>query len=144
METKDKKVFVFGPIHVFFKHTDYHGFVHSYNFYEWTSYVREAFFQETVSNFMDVVMRPIKMMTVKIYSNILGEAIFGDSLIARLTVGKIKRVSFDMNVYFFNKHTQKMICKTSHSIVFVDSTTGKFGTIPKEMMDVIIHYEEMD
>ena len=33
------KIFTFDKIVVFFKHTDYHGFVHPYNYLEWMSYL---------------------------------------------------------------------------------------------------------
>ena len=49
------KAFIFDKLTVFFKHTDYHGFVHPYNYLEWTSYVREAFFQENVPTFPDIL-----------------------------------------------------------------------------------------
>lgn len=136
------KQFIFKNLRVFYKHTDFYGFVHPYNFYEWTSYVREAYFQETVSNFAEVSSRPIKMMTTKIGLKILGEALFSDFLEAKLSVGKIKKVSFDMFVRFFNLRTQQVISRTHHTVVFVDSVAGGFAPIPKEMMNVIVHYQE--
>ena len=95
--------FIFKELKVFYKHTDYYGVVHPYNFYEWTSYVREAYFQETVANFKEVSARSIKMMTTKIGLEFFGGAVFGDDVEARLTVGKIKKVSFDMIINFFKK-----------------------------------------
>ena len=138
----DQKTFVFDKITAFFKHTDYHGFVHPYNFFEWTSYVREAFFQHTVSNFVEVLSRPIKMMTVKISASMLADSQFGDTIEARLTVGRIKKVSFDMVIRFFNHQKKKVVCETVHTIVFADSKTGEFADIPTEMRDVIINYKE--
>ena len=134
------QVFRFDKLGVYFKHTDYYGFVHPYNYFEWTSYIREAFFQETVENFMEVLARPIKMMTVKISYFFFEDSRFGDTLEARLTVGRIKRVSFDMIVRFCNK--EKVICSTTHTVVFIDSKTGEFAVIPEEMSRVIINYEE--
>lgn len=142
METSPTKVFTFDKLTAFFKHTDYHGFVHPYNFFEWTSYVREAFFQETVSNFEEILSRLIKMMTVKITCSSLNDSRFGDNFQARLTVGKIKRVSFDMIIRFWNLTRQQIASETSHTIVFVDSEKGQFAPIPEEIMRVIVHYEE--
>lgn len=136
------RVFIFDKFVVFFKHTNQLGNAHPYNFMEWTSFVREAFFQATVPNFKDVLMRPIKMMTTKIASTILSESEFGDELEARLTVGKIKKVSFDMIIRFVNTRKKKVACETVHTVVFVDSQLGSFADIPKEMMDVIVHYKE--
>ena len=136
------KVFVYDKLRIFFKHTDYHGFVHPYNYLEWTSYVREAFFQETVPTFLEVLERSIKMMTVKIGCSVLADSQFGDVIEAKLTVGRIKRASFDMIVRFFNPRTQHVACETVHTIVFANSITAKFADIPTEMMKVIVNYEE--
>ena len=134
--------FEFNKLAVFFKHTDYHGFVHPYNFYEWTSYVREAFFQSAVSNFEEVLARPIKMMTVKIGLESGEDATFGDHFQARLTVGKIKKVSFDMIIRFVNLQKKNIACKSTHTIVFVDSLAGKFANVPDEMKKVIHNYTD--
>ena len=87
-------------------------------------------------------MRPIKMMTTKISLQQLGDAIFGDSLEARLSVGRIKKVSFDMIIQFFDKRLQCNVCETKHTIVFFDLRLGKFAHIPDEMMKVIVGYVE--
>ena len=142
MEPIQHKIFIFDKITVYFKHTDYHGFVHPYNYFEWTSYVREAFFQATVPTFREILNRSIKMMTVKISSSLFFDSDFGDIIEARLTVGKIKKVSFDMVVRFYNIQKQKVACETTHTIVFVDSETAKFADIPTEMKQVIVCYEE--
>lgn len=135
-------IFTFNDLTVFFKHTDYYGCLHPYNYYEWTSYVREAFFQETVPNFLEVLHRPIKMMTVKIASNIFEDTLFGDKLEARLTVSRQKKVSFDMIIKFYSLLKQKVLCETIHTIVFADIRNGKFASIPEEMQRVIINYQE--
>ena len=138
----NSKVFSFNKCVVFFKHTNQLGFAHPYNFMEWTSYVREAYFQETVSNFMEVLQRPIKMMTTKISSAVLNDSEFGDTFEARLTVGKIKKVSFDMIIRFVNIKKREVACETVHTIVFVDTKAASFAPIPKEMLDVIVNYQE--
>ena len=137
------RVFKVPNLTIFFKHTDYHGYVHPYNYFEWTSFVREAFFQETVHNFQQVLDRPIKMMTVKIELALVGDSTFGDILEARLTVGKIKKVSFDMIIRFYNNQKNKIVCETTHTVVFVDFETGIFADIPEEMKKVIVNYPEL-
>jgi acyl-CoA thioesterase FadM len=134
--------FVFDKCAIFFKHTDQLGLAHPYHFMEWTSFVREAFFLETVSNFKEVLARPIKMMTTKIYSQIFNDSEFGDIFEARLTVGKIKKLSFEMIIRFVNKRKKEVAAETVHAIVFVDSEKECFSDIPKEMMEVIVHYRE--
>jgi acyl-CoA thioesterase FadM len=142
MKTACQKTFVFDKITAFFKHTDCYGFVHPYNFFEWTSYVREAFFQQTVQNFEKILSRPIKMMTVKIAATMFSDTKFGNTIEAKLTVARIKKVSFDMVIRFYNQQIKKVVCETVHTIVFVDSRTGVFADIPIEMKEVIVNYEE--
>jgi acyl-CoA thioesterase FadM len=139
---KGEKAFIFDKCVVFFKHTNRFGIIHPYNFLEWTSFVREAFFQETVPNFLEVTNRPIKMMTSKIFSTLFSDSGFGDPMEAVLTVGKIKKVSFDMIIRFFNLRKKKIACETVHTIVFVNSQTAEFSPIPEEMSRVIVHYTE--
>lgn len=139
-----KKTYNFDQITVFFKHTDCYGCVHPYNYFEWTSYVREDFFQCTVPNFKDIVFRSIKMMTVKINCKICNDAEFGDHIAAHLSVSKIKKVSFDMVIKFINTKNNNLLCQTDHTIVFVDSKTNEFAAIPNEMKRIIIKYVDDD
>jgi len=136
------RIFTFDKFVVFFKHTNHHGTLHFYNFLEWTSYVREAYFQATVDNFKQVLERHIKMMTTRINSTIFCHSEFGDTFEARLTVGKIKKASFDMIVRFYNQAKKKIACETVHTVVFVDSEKETFANIPEEMRRVILHYQE--
>lgn len=138
----EKKIFIFDRAGVFFKHTDFNGFLHPYNYFEWTSYAREDYFQETVSNFQEVLDRPIKMMTTKIELNVFQKATFGDVFDARLTVSKIKKVSFDMIVRFYNRRKEEISAETRHSIVFFDTNKNSFAPIPEEMIRVINNYQE--
>jgi len=144
MNQASNKTYIYNKISPFFKHTDYYGFVHPYNYYEWTSYVRERFFQDTVSNFLDVISRPIKMMTVKIHCAIHANAGFGTDFEARLTVSRIKKVSFDMMIHFNDLQQKKVVCETKHTVVFVDSRDGSFASIPMEMQNVIVDYVSKD
>ena len=136
------KVFVYDKFCIFFKHTDYYGFVHPYNYLEWTSYVREAFFSEMCEDFRSVLNSPIKMMTAKIQSQLLDDSRFGDCLEGRFTTTRIKKVSFDVVTRFFNKRIEKVVCETVHTLVFVDERSQKFTSIPENIKDAIVHYQE--
>ena len=144
MEIIARKIFVFDKIMVFFKHTDYHGFVHPYNYLEWTSFVREAFFSEVCKSFREILYSPVKMMTAKIHSTMHADAVFGDSIMAKFTVFRIKKVSFDVVVRFFRKSDNKFLCETRHTLVFVDSNSEKFTAIPQDLNHAILDYEEVD
>ncbi len=143
MEKTKSNVFIYDKFEVFFKHTDYYGYVHPYNFFEWTSYVREAFFSQMCGNFRSVLDSPIKMMTAKIHAELRGNSRFGDSIEARFTTSRIKKVSLDVTIRFFNKRLERIVCETNHTLVFVDSATQKFTNIPGEIRDAVVKYEEL-
>ncbi len=136
------KAFIFDKLGIFFKHTDYQGFLHPYNFFEWMSYTREAYFSQVCSDFHNILESPIKMMTAKVDAMLYDDGFFGDSIEAKLTITKIKKVSFDVIIRFFNKMSTKLICETRHTLVFVDSRTNAFTTIPKGLADAIVEYQE--
>jgi len=142
MEKKEHKIFIFDRIKVFFKHTDYYGYVHPYNYLEWTSYVREAFFSQMCGDFYSILDSPIKMMTSKINLTMYDDCVFGDEIEARFTTLKIKKISFDVIVRFIKKKTPKVICETQHTLVYVDSRSQKFNDIPKGIKDAVVEYEE--
>ena len=144
MEIKLNKVFIYTGLKIFFKHTDYHGFIHPYNFLEWTGYVREAFFSEMCADFREILNSPVKMMTAKINANYSGDGQFGDDLEARFSTSKIKKVSCDIIIRFFNKRIRNIICETKHTLVFVDSRTQAFTEIPNSIRDAILKFEEKE
>lgn len=141
LEESAHKTFVYDKIDVFFKHTDYHGFVHPYNYLEWTSYVREAFFSEICDEFREIIASPVKMMTARIGASFKSNSSFGDHIEARFCTSKIKKVSFDVNIVFVNKETQEELCATKHTLVFVDSRTNEFTHIPAPLKKVVSEYE---
>ena len=140
MSTAPNKIFIFDKIKIFFKHTDYYGFVHPYNYLEWTSYVREAYFSEICQDFKAIIESKVKMMTSKISLAMYEDSMFGDNIEARFVTSKIKKVSFDVIIQFYNKRLQKNVAETQHTLVFVDSSTMQFTTIPQALKDVIIDY----
>lgn len=142
MVGESKNSFLFDNISVFFKHTDFYGAVHPYNYFEWTSYVREAFFSGVCDDFESVLKSPIKMMTAKIELEVWGESAFGDKIEAYFTATKIKKVSFDVLVRFLNKSTNKYVCQTRHTLVFVNAESGKFTDIPEPIKRAIVLYRD--
>ena len=144
MLTTPNKVFIFDKIKVFFKHTDYHGYVHPYNYLEWTSYVREAFFSEVCDVFKAIIESKVKMMTSKISLTMHEDSVFGDNLEGRFVTSKIKKVSFDVIIQFYNSGLQKIVSETQHTLVFVDSATGQFAAIPEGLKSVIVGYSVED
>jgi len=141
MEKTQSKTYIYDKLSVFFKHTDYYGFIHPYNFYEWTSYVREAFFSQHCGDFFNILNSPIKMMTSKISAEMYDDSIFGDNIEARLTTARIKKISFDVIVNYYNKRLYKIVCKTQHTLVFVDSESQRFASIPVEIRESAAQYE---
>ena len=144
MKTAPSKIFTFDKLTVFFKHTDYYSFVHPYNFFEWTSYVREAFFSGICGDFRGILNSPVKMMTAKILATMHSESIFGDMIEGRFTTSRIKKVSFDVIVRFFNERLQELTCETQHTLVFIDSRTQEFTEIPQGIRDAIVNFQERE
>ena len=142
MEKAETNIFVFDRFEVFFKHTDFYGFVHPYNYFEWTSYVRESFFSQMCGDFESVLNSSIKMMTAKISADLKGESKFGDRMEARFTTTRIKKVSFEVIIRFFNKRVQNVVCETQHTLVFVDSKSEKFTNIPEPIRLAVLKYQE--
>ncbi|PIQ87548.1 MAG: hypothetical protein COV74_00305 [Candidatus Omnitrophica bacterium CG11_big_fil_rev_8_21_14_0_20_45_26] len=138
----ESKVYSFNQIQVFFKHTDQHGFIHPYNFLEWTSYVREAFFQEKVPNFLELTDGRIKMMTTRITCDLFLDCMFGDKLEAHITFEKIRHYSFNVKTTFLNLRLSKVVCATEHTLVFVDSERGKFASIPTELLQPVLEHSK--
>ena len=143
MEKTTINIFTFDKFKVFFKHTDYYGFVHPYNYFEWTSYVREAFFSQMCGDFQVILNSPIKMMTSKINADLKADSKFGDEIEAYFTTLKIKKVSFDVIVRFFNKRLNENVCETQHTLVFVDARTGRFTNIPEFIKTAVVKYQEV-
>jgi len=141
---ENNKIFVYDKLRVFFKHTDYYGAVHPYNFLEWTSYVREAFFSEMCGDFRKILESPIKMMTAKIELCTLGNSSFGDDIEGRFTTAQIKKVSFDVVVRFYNRQKNMVVCETRHTLVFIDSATQRFAAIPDNIKDAIVFYKDAE
>ncbi len=135
-------VFIFDKFRVFFKHTDYYGCLHPYNYLEWTSYVREAFFSEKCGDFRRLLESPIKMMTSKIDQTVFLDSLFGDEIEGRFSCARIKRVSFDVGVRFFNKRLEKVVCETVHTLVFLDEQTQRFAAIPENIKNAVLFYQE--
>lgn len=82
------------------------------------------------------------MMTTKIELKMISDCVFGDDVEARLTVSKLKRVSFDVVVRFTNRQTDKLAAETRHTLVFVDSIANQFTPIPENIKSPILDYRE--
>lgn len=129
--------YIFDNLTIYFKHTDYHGKVHPYNFFEWTGYVRENFFVNNSDDFKLILNSPIAMMTTKIELKLGAPATFGDTLQALFNVDKIKRVSFDVLIKFVSKISGACFAETCHTLVFINTVTGKFAPIPHSIKNSI-------
>jgi len=135
------KVFTFEKLTVFFKHTDYHGFVHPYNFLEWMSYAREAFFQELVPNFMELCQRDIKMVTSEVEYRATADAFFGDKIVIKIFAEKVKRLSFEVIFNFYRVKDNILLGEGRMQLTFLDATSGRLTQIPEELKKVVLEFE---
>jgi len=142
IQTSPHKTFVYDKIGVFFKHTDYHGFVHPYNFFEWMSYTREAYFQELVPNFLEICQRDMKMVTSEVEYQAFSDAVFGDKIIVKIFAEKVKRLSFDIVFNFFKEKDNTLLGNGRMRLTFLDATTARPTYIPEELKSVVLLYEK--
>lgn len=136
------KVFVYDKIGVFFKHTDYHGFVHPYNYLEWMSYTREAYFQDLVPNFLELTHRNIKMVTAEVEFTLLTDALFGDQIVVKIFSESVKRLSFDVIFEFSRRRDGACLGKGRQRLTFVDADSRRPARIPEELKKVVLLYEK--
>ncbi len=141
IEISNHKTFVYDKIGVFFKHTDYHGFVHPYNFLEWMSYAREAFFQELVPNFMELCQRDIKMVTSEVEYQATADAFFGDKIVIKIFSEKVKRLSFEVIFNFYREEDNTLLGEGRMRLTFLDATSGRPTLIPEELKKVVLEFE---
>ena len=135
-------IYLYDAIKVYFKHTDYYGNLHHYYFFEWTSHVRESFFSEKCKDFQGILKSNIAMMTTKIELEVFDESQFSDEIIAQLSAQKVKKVSCDLIINFFNKRLNKVVATTKHALVFADQKTHKFCLIPDSLKPAMLEYSE--
>ena len=144
MEAAPHKIFVYDQIRVFFKHTDYHGYVHPYNYLEWMSYTREAYFQDLVPNFLELCQRNIKMVTAETEFTPLQDAVFGDRIVVRIYSENVKRLSFDVLFEFSVGQAGVLLGKGRQRLTFLDADTGRPARIPEELKSVVLLYEKKE
>lgn len=141
-ESENHKTYVYDQIRVFFKHTDYHGFVHPYNFLEWMSYTREAYFQDLVPNFLELTQRNIKMVTAEVEFEPLRDVIFGDQIAVKIYSENVRRLSFDVIFEFFRANDGALLGRGRQRLTFLDGETGRPARIPEELKSVVLLYEK--
>jgi acyl-CoA thioesterase FadM len=142
MAQKAQNVYIYDKIKVFFKHTDYHGGLQPYHFFEWTSHIREAFLSDKCADLDGVLRSSIAMMTSKIELEILGESRFSDEIEAHLTATKVKKVSCDLVMNFYNKRLKEYVATTRHTLVFADPIGNRFAPIPDSLRPAMIEFSE--
>ena len=141
MMTENHEIFVFDKQTVFFKHTDYHGYLHGYNYLEWMSYARESFFQELVPDFLDLCSRNIKMVTARVEFESLSDAVFGDKIVVKIFSEKVKRSSFDVVFSFFRKSDNNVLGNGRMTLAFLDAETGRLTCIPEGLKRAVVRFE---
>jgi len=138
------KIFTFDKLQVFFKHTDYYGFVHPYNYLEWSSYAREAFFQELVPSFHSLCNGAIKMVTTAVRFRLLREAVFGDRIVVKIYSKNVKKISFDVIFNFYNLKDNQILGCGEQKLTFVDSSKFRPCLIPVDLKKIVLEYERKD
>jgi acyl-CoA thioesterase FadM len=138
------KIYTFDKIRVFFKHTDYYGYVHPYNYLEWMSYVREAYFQDLVPNCLELCQKDIKMVTMLAEYKRVGDAIFGDCIYVEIHSENVRRISFDVIFSFFKTSERKKLGEGRQRLTFISAMTGHPEKIPDELKKFVLQYERLN
>ena len=131
---RNHNIFIYDHIKVFFKHTDYYGLVHQYNYLEWMSYAREAFFNKIFPAFMtDDILTTISMVTIKAEYEHYNDAKFGDEISIIIYTENVRRVSFDVIFEFYNKASNNKLGLGKQTLVFLQRESTRPAYIPNEL-----------
>ena len=116
-------IFIYDRITVYFKHTDYYGFVHAYNYLEWMSYAREAFFKKIFPAFSGEDANQYNIVTTKVTHEYLSDAKFGDEIKIVIFTENVRRASFDVIFEFYVKADDKKLGAGRQTLVFLNTKT---------------------
>lgn len=141
MNETGHKIFTYDAIRVFFKHTDYHGFVHPYNYLEWMSHTREAYFQDLVPNFLELAQGNIKMVTAETEFTPLADACFGDRIAVQIYSENVRRLSFEVVFEFLRQRDKTLLGRGRQRLTFLEGGTGRPARIPEELKRVVLELE---
>lgn len=142
MNVSSHKKFTYDKITVFFKHTDYNGFVHPYNYYEWMSYAREAYFQCLVPNFLELTKQNIKMVTSEVNLELKENLVFGDQIIVEIWAENLKKIRFDVMFEFISKKSASIVARGRQRLTFIDVERNRPGRIPEDLRSRVVDYEK--
>lgn len=106
------------------------------------SYVREAYFQDLVPNFLELCQRDIKMVTMVAEYERKGDAIFGDRIYAEIHSENVRRISFDVIFNFFRDGDRKRLGQGRQTLTFINGVTGRPEKIPDELKCQVLLYED--
>jgi acyl-CoA thioesterase FadM len=106
------------------------------------SYVREAYFQDLVPNFLELCQKDIKMVTMISEYRRTGDAIFGDRIYVEIHSENVRRISFDVIFSFFETNKQKRLGEGRQTLTFINAATGRPEKIPEELKEQVLLYEK--
>ena len=136
--------FTYDKIKVFFKHTDYHGFVHIYNYLEWMSYAREAFFSDLFQSSSVDIADMFSIVTINVEYNFIADAKFGDDIKIVIFTENVRKVSFDVCFEFYLSGDGKKIGLGRQTLVFLDKNSFKPTLIPEKLFAEVKDGERKD
>ncbi len=132
---REHNFFVYDQVKVFFKHTDFYGFVHQYNFLEWMSYAREAFFSNLFPAFStNDSLKEISMVTIKANYDYYDDAKFGDDIQIVIFTENVRRISFDVIFEFYKKKSHAPLGVGRQTLVFLKRNSTRPAFIPQELL----------
>lgn len=135
-----------------FKHTVYlnetnavGGCVYFANYVKWQGFVREAFFVQTFSAWIDIMKEVsqgnINMITVEEHSKFKHHSFFGDTIIIKLHTANVRRCSLDLTFKMYRNSLEELVYEGSQTLTFADKS-GEFITIPEPMRQILLSFQE--
>lgn len=126
---------------IYFEDLSPFGKVHIEKLAEWLSITRERYFKTTCPDYFKFADGSVVMFTTDASIFIQNaRSHWADKITAALTTSNIKKISFEMNVEFYNNRSKEIIAHGKQKVAFVDQNTKRFASVPDDMKGVIIHY----
>lgn len=126
-----KESFRFNKI-LYLTDTNLHGKAYFAKYFEWQGMAREEFFRRVASDPLAFFRSGLRIITLAATMEYKSELDLYDEIEIEVRTGNIRKASFELFFYFFNKRTSSLVAKGSQRLVFVGND-GEIIPIPAEI-----------
>lgn len=125
------KEFIFEKT-VYLGNTNMFGNVYFARYFDWQGEAREAFFQKTVPESLDLFKSGIKFVTIEAFIKYNKETLVFDEVLIKVSAGNFKTTTLDLVFTYLNKKTGELIATGKQKIGFV-GPNNKVIPIPEQL-----------